>query len=244
MTVDGQESPVVTTVGDATTLDVEGKLYLGGLPSEYRARNTGNVSSVFSVGPFVPLLWLLFVLWRNVFMFKLPCLGLELAHKMETFGTTSLDCVLGLLLEAQPAFLLVNKQLPSHRRLAPVQLRKSPANLYLQVRTRHGLIFFPDFSFIIFDRAGSLLLRLGFSLVAATGGRSLVVEHGLHCSGFSRCGAQALGLTGFSSCSSPVLEHWLNSCVTHSLSCSMACGIFPTEDPTCVSFTGPWILYP
>nr|XP_020733720.1 laminin subunit alpha-1 [Odocoileus virginianus texanus] len=44
MTVDGQESPVVTTVGDATTLDVEGKLYLGGLPSKYRARNIGNIT--------------------------------------------------------------------------------------------------------------------------------------------------------------------------------------------------------
>lgn len=52
MTVDGQESPMVTTAGDATTLDVEGKLYLGGLPSEYRARNIGNVSSIFSLGPF------------------------------------------------------------------------------------------------------------------------------------------------------------------------------------------------
>lgn len=115
MTVDGQESPVVTTVGDATTLDVEGKLYLGGLPSEYRARNIGNVSSkqrflVFSVGPSLPLLWWLFVLWRNVFVFKLPCLGLELGHKMQTFGTTSLDCVLGLLPEAQPAFLLVSER--------------------------------------------------------------------------------------------------------------------------------------
>ncbi|XDC67068.1 hypothetical protein R6Z07M_018250 [Ovis aries] len=44
MTVDGQESPMVTTVGDATTLDVEGKLYLGGLPSKYRARNIGNIT--------------------------------------------------------------------------------------------------------------------------------------------------------------------------------------------------------
>ncbi|KAB0405420.1 hypothetical protein E2I00_018925, partial [Balaenoptera physalus] len=44
MTVDGQESPMVTTGGDATTLDVEGKLYLGGLPSEYRARNIGNIT--------------------------------------------------------------------------------------------------------------------------------------------------------------------------------------------------------
>uniref|UniRef100_A0A8C9AUH6 Laminin subunit alpha-2 n=1 Tax=Prolemur simus TaxID=1328070 RepID=A0A8C9AUH6_PROSS len=44
MTVDGQESPVVTAVGDGTTLDVEGRLYLGGLPSEYRARNIGNIT--------------------------------------------------------------------------------------------------------------------------------------------------------------------------------------------------------
>ncbi|KAI4555165.1 hypothetical protein MJT46_015551 [Ovis ammon polii x Ovis aries] len=44
MMVDGQESPMVTTVGDATTLDVEGKLYLGGLPSKYRARNIGNIT--------------------------------------------------------------------------------------------------------------------------------------------------------------------------------------------------------
>ncbi|EPY79313.1 laminin subunit alpha-1 isoform 1 [Camelus ferus] len=44
MMVDNQESAMVTTVGDATTLDVEGRLYLGGLPSEYRARNIGNVT--------------------------------------------------------------------------------------------------------------------------------------------------------------------------------------------------------
>ena len=47
MTVDGQEAPTVTAVGDGTMLDVEGKLYLGGLPSDYRARNIGNVSSIF-----------------------------------------------------------------------------------------------------------------------------------------------------------------------------------------------------
>ncbi|XP_077756139.1 laminin subunit alpha-1 [Canis aureus] len=44
MTVDGQESPTVITVGDGTMLDVEGKLYLGGLPSEYKARNIGNIT--------------------------------------------------------------------------------------------------------------------------------------------------------------------------------------------------------
>ncbi|XP_055466158.1 laminin subunit alpha-1 [Psammomys obesus] len=44
MTVDGQESPSVAVVGNATTLDVEGKLYLGGLPVHYRARNIGMVT--------------------------------------------------------------------------------------------------------------------------------------------------------------------------------------------------------
>ncbi|KAM5222010.1 laminin subunit alpha-1 [Ctenodactylus gundi] len=44
MTVDGQESPTVTVVGDGTSLDVEGKLYLGGLPAHYRARNLGNIT--------------------------------------------------------------------------------------------------------------------------------------------------------------------------------------------------------
>uniref|UniRef100_A0A8C0K797 Laminin subunit alpha-1-like n=1 Tax=Canis lupus dingo TaxID=286419 RepID=A0A8C0K797_CANLU len=44
LTVDGQESPTVITVGDGTMLDVEGKLYLGGLPSEYKARNIGNIT--------------------------------------------------------------------------------------------------------------------------------------------------------------------------------------------------------
>ena len=55
MTVDGQESPTVTTVGDGTALDVEGKLYLGGLPSDYRSRNVGIVSSIFCMGPILPL---------------------------------------------------------------------------------------------------------------------------------------------------------------------------------------------
>ncbi|XP_058133366.1 laminin subunit alpha-1 isoform X2 [Dasypus novemcinctus] len=44
MTVDDQESPVVSIVGDGTSLDVEGKLYLGGLPAEYKAKNIGNIT--------------------------------------------------------------------------------------------------------------------------------------------------------------------------------------------------------
>ena len=51
VTVDGQDSPMVPTVGDGTALDVEGKLYLGGLPSDYRPRDTGHVSRLSSAGP-------------------------------------------------------------------------------------------------------------------------------------------------------------------------------------------------
>ena len=83
-------------------------------------------------------------------MFKLPCLGLELGHKMQTFGTTSLDCVLGLLPEAQPAFLLVSERtVPFPQAFSPVQLRKSPANSYLQMRMLYSLFFSPGFSFIL-----------------------------------------------------------------------------------------------
>ncbi|XP_069813854.1 laminin subunit alpha-1 isoform X1 [Dendropsophus ebraccatus] len=44
ITVDGQESISVGTPGDSNTLDVEGKLYLGGLPPSYTAKNIGNVT--------------------------------------------------------------------------------------------------------------------------------------------------------------------------------------------------------
>uniref|UniRef100_A0A7M4EVN4 Laminin subunit alpha-1 n=1 Tax=Crocodylus porosus TaxID=8502 RepID=A0A7M4EVN4_CROPO len=43
--VDGQESAAVTALGDGSTLDVEGKLYLGGLPLDYTAKNIGNVTN-------------------------------------------------------------------------------------------------------------------------------------------------------------------------------------------------------
>ncbi|KAM4704989.1 laminin subunit alpha-1 [Rhinophrynus dorsalis] len=44
ITIDGQESPSVSAPGDSNTLDVEGKLYLGGLPLDYTAKNIGNVT--------------------------------------------------------------------------------------------------------------------------------------------------------------------------------------------------------
>lgn len=68
MTVDGQESPMVNIVGDGTTLDVEGKLYLGGLPSDYRSRNIGNVRSVFCMEPILPLSLLCLFLEEHVYV--------------------------------------------------------------------------------------------------------------------------------------------------------------------------------
>ncbi|XP_033914651.3 laminin subunit alpha-1-like [Acipenser ruthenus] len=44
ITVDGKESSPVEAVGEGNTLDVEGKLYLGGLPLDFTAKNIGNVT--------------------------------------------------------------------------------------------------------------------------------------------------------------------------------------------------------
>lgn len=41
--VDRHESTAVSALGDGSTLDVEGKLYLGGLPLDYVPKNLGNV---------------------------------------------------------------------------------------------------------------------------------------------------------------------------------------------------------
>ncbi|XP_033010826.1 laminin subunit alpha-1 [Lacerta agilis] len=42
--VDGLESAAVNVPGDGNTLDVDGKLYLGGLPSAYAAKKMGNIT--------------------------------------------------------------------------------------------------------------------------------------------------------------------------------------------------------
>uniref|UniRef100_A0A8B9DL87 Laminin subunit alpha-1 n=1 Tax=Anser cygnoides TaxID=8845 RepID=A0A8B9DL87_ANSCY len=42
--VDGHELVSVSALGDGSTLDVEGKLYVGGLPLDYVAKNLGNVT--------------------------------------------------------------------------------------------------------------------------------------------------------------------------------------------------------
>lgn len=47
--MDGQELVAVNALGDGSTLDVEGKLYVGGLPLDYMPKNLGNVRR-FGVG--------------------------------------------------------------------------------------------------------------------------------------------------------------------------------------------------
>ena len=64
----------------------------------------------------------------------------------------------------------------------------------------------------IFGCAGSSLL-LGPCCSCSRQGSSLVVIRRLlsHCGGFSYCGTQTLGCTGFSSCTFWALEHRLSS---------------------------------
>lgn len=54
--IDGQESLAVNIPGDGNTLDVDGKLYLGGLPVDYTAKNIGNVRSLFFFISFIQLI--------------------------------------------------------------------------------------------------------------------------------------------------------------------------------------------
>nr|XP_033789904.1 laminin subunit alpha-1 [Geotrypetes seraphini] len=42
--IDGKASSAVSVLGNSNTLDVEGKLYLGGLPLDYTAKHIGNVT--------------------------------------------------------------------------------------------------------------------------------------------------------------------------------------------------------
>ncbi|MBN3307029.1 LAMA1 protein, partial [Amia calva] len=44
ISIDGKESAPAEAVGNGNTLDVEGKLFLGGLPLDYTAKNIGNVT--------------------------------------------------------------------------------------------------------------------------------------------------------------------------------------------------------
>lgn len=85
---------------------------------------------------------------------------------------------------------------------------------------------------------GSLLLHVGFSLVAVS--RS----YSVWCAGFSCCRAQAVGMPtaaaaamGSAAVGSGTQAQWL-----HRLSCHAACGISLDQDWTYIPCTGKWIL--
>ena len=97
----------------------------------------------------------------------------------------------------------------------------------------HSVVFFLSFFFFFFAGgccAQSLLLCTGFSLVAASGGFSL-----MWCVGFSCCWACALGWEGFRSTQAQYL--WLAGLVS-----LRHVGSPRTRDWTHVPFIGRWIL--
>ena len=65
----------------------------------------------------------------------------------------------------------------------------------------------------IFGCVGSSLLRAGFLQLRRAGATLCCSARVSHCSGFSFCGAQALGVQA-------------SVVVVHGLSCSVACGMF------------------
>ena len=75
------------------------------------------------------------------------------------------------------------------------------------------------YSFLIFGCVGSSLLRVGFLQLRRAGATLRCGAQASHCSGFSCCGAWALGARasvvvaqGLSSCGSWALEYRLSSC--------------------------------
>ena len=81
---------------------------------------------------------------------------------------------------------------------------------------------------LIFSYAGSSLLCRLFSSCREQGPLSSRSVGASHCGGFSCCGAQALGLAGFSSCSSQAPEHRLNS---FGIQPQLLCGMWDLPRP-------------
>ena len=83
----------------------------------------------------------------------------------------------------------------------------------------YDVCLFFKFIYFNFGCVGSLLLHVGFSLVAAVEATLCCGAQASHCSGFSCCGTRALGVRasafvarGLSSCGSGALELRLSSC--------------------------------
>ena len=101
---------------------------------------------------------------------------------------------------------------------------------------RAGILYFFNLLFFMYLSLAGLGLHrcMGFSLVAVSRGCS-----SLRCPGLSCCGAEAVGLTGFSSCRAQ--DQWL-TCT--GLVASRHVGSSQTRDQTCVSCSGRWVLIP
>ena len=98
------------------------------------------------------------------------------------------------------------------------------------------LLFVIYYLFILFGYAGSSLLCASFSLVAASGGCSLVSVCCLLIEVASRCRARPLGMWasvvtahGLSSYGLRALEHTPVVFVVHGLKYFVACGILPDQ---------------
>ena len=102
------------------------------------------------------------------------------------------------------------------------------------------------FFFSTFFFRGRAMLGLccfeGFCLVAVIWSYSSCSARASHCSGFSSCGAWALGLWA-SAVAIPGPSSTDSVVVMHRLSSSAACGIFLDRRVNRVSCTDRWILY-
>ena len=105
------------------------------------------------------------------------------------------------------------------------------------------------FYLFIFGCVGSLLLHGGFLQLWRAGATLRCGAQVSHCSGFSCCGAQALGVRAsvvvacsLSSCGSRALQHRLSSCGSRAqLLCSMWDLPGPVIEPVCPALAGGFL---
>ena len=104
-------------------------------------------------------------------------------------------------------------------------------NYYGQDLFKVVFLFFLIFIYFIFGCVGSLLLHVGFPLVAASGGLLFIAVHGLLMRWLLWLWSTGSRRAGFSSCGAWAQWLWLagSVVVVHGLRCCAACGIFPAQ---------------
>ena len=103
--------------------------------------------------------------------------------------------------------------------------------------------FFLSLFIYLFLAALGLHCYVGFSLVAVSGGYSLVAVFRLLITVAFLAVGMGSRPRGLSSRGSWALEHRLNSCGARGLAAPRQRGSSQTRDRTCVSYTGRWVLY-